>query len=263
MAEKKIWVTWLPGDSGSQKPDRILKTLNDYGFRVSGAPWVDDLERMAWYELGTLLMEVDKVDLWFIAGTRNDLTSTRNRYALSLVSAIICEGRGTNFPIFCLVLDGTIDPAAMPLLTRDISFLSAASPDWPAKIATAFLKQAKIDPRSFRFNAVGHPVIGQWFEVGPREGEWQGVMFGVSSEGNIVHHMVGPKGQLPEKSTLEYPIIGIKAEVGGVEYTASSVQNRISPNDSYYIKIEGFPGRILFGGHPGTDQAEVTVIELS
>jgi hypothetical protein len=263
MAEKKIWVTWLPGDAGSQKPDQILGTLHNYGFRVGGAPWVDDLKRMEWYELGTLLLEVDKVDLWFIAGTRNDLISTSNRYALSLVAAIVREGRGAGFSIFCLVLDDAIDPAAMPLLTRDFSFLSAASPDWPAKITAAFLKKTKIEPHSFRFNAVGHPIIGHWFEVGPREGEWQGVMFGVSAEGKITHHMVGPKGQLPEKSILEYPIIGIKAEVGGVEYTASSVQNRISSNDSYYVKIEGFPSRILFGGHPGTDQAEVTVIELS
>lgn len=87
-------------------------------------------------------------------------------------------------------------------------------------------------------------------------------MFGVSGEGEIAHHLVGPKGQLPEKSVLEYATQGIKAEVGGVEYTAWSVQNKIGPNDSYYVKVEGHPSKLMFGGHPGTDQAEVTIIDL-
>jgi hypothetical protein len=40
------------------------------------------------------------------------------------------------------------------------------------------------------------------------------------------------------------------------------VQNTLVPEDSYYVKVEGFPARLVIGGHPGTDQAEVFVIEL-
>ena len=263
MGGKKVWLTWMPAGDGAGRPDPVLAALNAYGLQAGGAHWVDDLEKMAWYELGTTLLETGKADLWLIAGTRSDLDSPRNRYALSLVTAMVREGRGPGFPIFCLGLDYVPDAASMPVLTRDFSFLSATDPGWTAKIVAAFVKKAGIDPRDFRLNAVGHPFIGQWFEVGPRNGEWQGVMFDVSREGKIVHHLVGPNGQLPEKSVLEYPSQGIKAEVKGIEYTAWSVQNRIGPDTSYYIKVEGFPQKILFGGHPGTDQAEVTVLELS
>lgn len=262
MAGKKIWVTWMPAGEHAQKPEKVLNSLGSSGLQIGGAPWIDDLEKMAWYELGTLLTEAANADLWLIAGGRGDFQSPRNRYALSLITAMVREGRGPAFPIFCLCVDHTPDARSMPTLTREFRFLAAADPNWPAKIATAFLKKAAAEPWEFRLSAVGHPIIGQWFEIGPRTEEWAGAMFGVSGEATILHHMVGPKGQLPEKSVLEYATQGIKAEVGGVEYTAWSVQNTIGPESSYYVKVDGIPPKILFGGHPGTDKAEVTVLEL-
>lgn len=263
MAEKKVWVTWMPAGEAAGRPDQVLGRLQTYGLQVGGAPWIDELEKMAWYDLGTTLLEGKNADLWLIAATEADLKSQRKRYALSLIAAMVREGRGAGFPVFCLGLDGLPEAGAMPMLTRDFRLLTAKDADWPVKIATAFVKKAQATPWDFRFNATGHPFIGQWFEVGPQDETWQGAMFGVSGEGKITHHLVGPKGRLPEKSVVAYPAAGIKAEVGGVEYTAWSVQNQIGPEDSYYIKVEGFPSTVLFGGHPGTDQAEVRVLGLS
>lgn len=264
MAAKTVWVTWLPDEASGLKPDAVLSRLGGAGLTVSGAPWVDDLKRMAWYELGTMLAEPGKaVDAWLIAGRGEDWARPSYRYALSLVTAIIREGRGFGFPIFGLGLDAPSDSGGLPTLLRGLRALSAKEASWPAKIATSFLKTAATEPWDFRLSAVGHPIIGQWFEIGPRSSEWAGAMFGVSSEATITHHLVGPKGQLPEKGVLEYPTQGIKAEVGGVEYTAWAVQNRITSNDSYYLKVEGHPTQTLIGGHPGTDQAEATVVALS
>jgi hypothetical protein len=218
---------------------------------------------MAWYELGTSLLETAQADLWLIAGTKEDFQSPENRYALSLLTAMTREGRGNAFPIFVLGLDHLPEPAEMPTLTRELKFLSTADSSWAAKIAMSFLKTSKAAPWDFRISAVGHPLIGQWFEIGPREGEWRGAMIGVSGGGKIIHHMVGPKGQLPDKSVLEYATEGIRAEVNGIEFNAWSVQNRIGANDSYFVKVEGHPPSLLFGGHPGTDQAEVTVLKLT
>lgn len=274
MAGKKVWVTWMPttpkmpamqgtsSDSEALQQAQVLKMLDSYGLKVGGAQWVDDLKKMAWYELASILLERDKVDLWLIAGERNDLESVSNRYALSLITATVREGRGNDFPIFCLGLDYMPDAATMPSLIRDFRFLLNSDSGWPAKIVTSFVKKTRVEPMDFRLTAIGHQFIGQWFEVGPREGEWQGVMFGVSGEAKITHHIVGQKGMLPEKGILEYPAMGIGAEVKGVEYTACSVQNTIGNNDSYFVKVEGFPGKILFGGHPGTDKAEVRVLDL-
>ena len=263
MAAKKIWVTWLPAGEGAPAPEGSLKALASVGLQVSGSPWIDDLEKMAWYDLGATLQDRAQADLWLIAGRGDDFKLPRSRYGLSLVTAMAREGRGSGFPIVCLGLDKAPDAEAMPTLMRGLRFLSAVDSGWAAKIAASFLKKTADGPAwDFRLSATGHPYIGQWFEVGPREGEWLGVMFGVSGEGKIAHHLVGPKGQLPERSVLEYATQGIKAEVGGVEYTAWAVQNKIGPNDSYFIKVEGHPSKLMFGGHPGTDQAEVTIINL-
>jgi hypothetical protein len=262
MAGKKVWVTWMPTGEGAEKPDKVLSSLQGQGLQIDGSTWIDDLEKMAWYEMGTSLLEKKNADLWLVAGRKADLEAPRNRYALSLLTAMVRDGRGPEFPVFHLGLDYRPEADAMPMLTRDFRLLAAADRNWPAQIATAFIKKARPEAWDFRLSASGHPFIGQWFEVGPQTGEWEGVMFGVSGEGKIVHHLVGPKGQLPEKSVVEYPMEGIKAEVRQVEYGAWSVQNKISTEDSYYVKVEGFPKTILFGGHPGTDKAEVTVAEL-
>lgn len=262
MAARKAWVTWMPGEGMGLKPDAVLASLRAAGLQIGGAPWIDDLEKMAWYELGSGLLEAARADLWLIAGTKADFESPRNRYALSLVAAMTREGRGDRFPIFLLGLDHLPDPASLPTLLRDLRFFSAADSNWAAKVAMAFLKPPQASPRDFRISAMGHPIIGQWFEVGPIEGEWRGAMVGVSGEGKITHHMVGPKGGPPEKSVVEYATEGIRAEVSGVEFNAWSVQNRIGPGDSYYVKVEGRPSSLLFGGHPGEDQAEVTVLKL-
>lgn len=262
MAGKKGWVTWLPAGKEAPQPEGALKALASVGLQVSGSPWIDDLEKMAWYDLGTTLQEPSQADLWLIAGRAEDFRSARYRYGLSLVTAMARDRRGNGFPIVCLSLDAVPEAETMPTLLRGLRFFSAADSGWAAKIAASFLKKTEGAAGDFRLSATGHPYIGQWFEVGPREREWQGVMFGVSGEGKIAHHLVGPKGQLPEKSVLEYATQGIQAEVSGVEYTAWSVQNKLGPNDSYYIKVEGHPSKVMFGGHPGTDQAEVTIINL-
>lgn len=262
MAQKKIWVTWMPSGKGALQPEGTLRDLGTVGLQVSGAPWIDDLERMAWYDLGTELQKPETADLWLIAGTGSDFQSPRNRYGLSLVTAMVRDRRGNGLPIFCFGLDQAPKPESLPSLMRDLKLISTGDPSWAAKVGTAFLKKPQETTSDFRISAVGHPFIGQWFEVGPREGEWQGVMFGVSGEGKIIHHMVGPRGQLPDKSVLEYATEGIRAEVRGLEFTAWSVQNKLGPDDSYFVKVEGRPATLLFGGHPGTDQAEVTVLNL-
>lgn len=263
MAAKTAWVTWVTKGKEPSQPNQVISNLQNYGMQVKGVPWVDDLEKMSWCDLGTSLLDAANADLWLIIGDREDFESQRFRYGLSMVTAMVQEGRGHGFPIFCLGQDHLPDSPKMPMLTRNFRFLDETDQSWPAKVTAALMKKSKIDPQDFRLNVMGHPFIGQWFEVGPKIEEWDGVMFGVSPEATVIHHLVGPKGQLPEKSTLEYPTEGIKAQVKEVEYTAYSIQNKISKDQSYFVKVSGHPKQILFGGHPGTDKQEVTVLELT
>ena len=90
---KKVWVTWLPLGEGAPAPDATITALNQMGLNVSGAPWIDDLEKVAWLEHGSRLLEPDQVDLWLVAGRKADFESSRIRYGLSLVRAMVADGR--------------------------------------------------------------------------------------------------------------------------------------------------------------------------
>lgn len=174
MAGEKIWVTWLPAGKEAPQPEGALKALTIVGLQVSGSPWIDDLEKMAWYDLGATLQEPAQADLWLIAGRAEDFRSARHRYGLSLVTAMARDRRGSGFPIVCLALDKVPEVETMPTLMKGIRLLSAADSGWAAKIAASFLKKGDGAVWDFRLGATGHPFIGQWFEVGPREGEWRG-----------------------------------------------------------------------------------------
>jgi hypothetical protein len=261
MAKKRIWLTWLPSDEGSPTPDSTIQMLKQYGLEVVGSRWVGDLEKMAWSELSTTLLDPPKADVWLVAGRETDAAAERNRYALSLSSTVLYEGRPA-LPIVFLGLDFVPHADRMPTLTRSFEFLTAEAKDWPAKVVAAAFRKAETGPRDFRFNVIAHPLIGQWFEVGPREGEWPGVMLGVSGDARILNHAVGHRGELPERTVLEFPTEGIKARIGDTEFTACSVQNRLGLDDSYFVRVQGFPQKLIFGGHPGDHEAEVVVLDL-
>ena len=87
-------------------------------------------------------------------------------------------------------------------------------------------------------------------------------MIGTSEGGTITHHAVGARGQLPEHATIEYPLQGLEAELGGEKYVAWAVQNRIGPAESYFARIEGQPAKLILGQHPESDQADAHVLDL-
>jgi hypothetical protein len=263
MANKKVWMTWIPQGEGTTGPEQSLGLLNQYGLGVSGDYWVDDLKKMAWMELTGQLIAPSGPDLWIIAGRKEDFDSKHNRYGLSLVAAMVAQERTTPWQGICLGIDFSPEQATLPTLLRSFHCLSVQDSGWPSKVvATAFMKAAAVSDEDFRFNVIAHPMLGQWFEVGPQADAWAGVMLGVSGESDITHHAVGARGQLPEKSVLEYPTEGIQAKLGENEYTAWSVQNSLSPDQSYYVKVDGFPHSLIIGAHPGTDASEVVHIEL-
>jgi hypothetical protein len=262
MARKKVWLTWMPADEGSYNPQPVIHQLGQYGFDVTGSKWGDDLQHMQWVTLGATLLEVANADLWLIAGDGGDFMRPSNRYALSLLTATLHQHRGEGFPIIGLSLEGIPETATLPTFLRPLQWLSVADQSWPAKMVAVAFRTKNVAPPEFRFGVYANPMFGQWFEVGPRHETWAGAMFGVPKEATITHHAVGPRGQVPERSTLEYEIQGMQAEVRGRTFSAHAVQNTIGPEDSYYVRVEGFPATAVFGGHPGMDQAEVFVIDL-
>jgi len=264
MAKERIWITWLPPEEeGAPAPQEVVVALQKYGHPTGGAPWIDKLEQMAWTATGLTLLDTEAADVWLVAGRQRDWERPSVRTGLALAAAMAQGIRGHQFPIVAVALDGALDPATLPTPLGGALCLDGSKPAWGIKIGPGLKQLATTAAPEYRLAVTAEPHIGLWIEVGPRDGAWDGAMFGVSGgNGEITHQAVGPKEELPSKTVLEYPMNGIQLTAGGHDYTACALSNRIDGETSYYVKIDGTPERILFGGHPGTDDAEAYILTL-
>ena len=88
-------------------------------------------------------------------------------------------------------------------------------------------------------------------------------MFGVAGgDATIDTHGFGPAGQLPERCVLNYPMQGLKLQLGGRDFTAWAIQNPVDDHSSYYLRVKEAPAAILFGAFPESDDAEAFTIQL-
>jgi len=257
---KKIWLSSLVSSEDAVK--EVMSKLKTYGLEAYGHFWEDDLEKMAWIKPRGELLD-QKTALWGILGAEKDFQNPSFRYGLSLLAVTVQAARGPGFPIVLLQTDGSlISPDTLTTSLRGVDILSvtgaAYGPKLVAKVHQTAGGEAIAD---YRLDVIGNEHLGQWFEAGPRDGEWSGGMFAVAGA-EIVFQGVGPKGSLPEKSILNYPIEGLKVNLGDKEYVAWAVQNELGPETSHFVKVKGAPESILFGPYSSEEEAEVYVFKL-
>lgn len=255
---KTVWMSALGHDQAAASA--VSAMLSRYGLACKGHFWVDAPEKMAWREALDELLKA-RADLWLILVDREQWAKPSVRYGLALFTAALAAQRGAGFPIAILdAVGGLVVPDAL----ARASVLSAAQASWPAKVvARASLAAEKAPLADFRLDVLGNERLGQWFEIGPREQGWSGVVFGVCGDGaKINFQAVGPAGSLPEKTTLEYAQQGLTLDVGGRSFTAWAVRNQLDAATSYYARVEGCPQAILLMPYAEGDEAEATVLPL-
>lgn len=262
MAQKKVWISWVAGAESKTDPATAIQALKKNGIVGSGQHWMDDLAKCAWGELSDMLSDPAATDAWIIALDSSRAAQPAVRYGLSLVAQTLRARRGDAFPVHILALDALPASAALPLFLRDCPLHKASDTAWPAKLVAAFYTKTSATAQEFYFAAYGNPHLGQWIEVGPRSGNWNGAMLGVTGDAKITHHAVGPRGRLPERTVVEYPIRDMKVTLGETPFTVWAVQNAISAEQSYFAKIDGLSATIICGGHPGDETSEVYSIQL-
>ncbi|HUU30238.1 MAG TPA: hypothetical protein VM123_20730 [archaeon] len=256
---KKIWVTALNPDM--KIVQLVLGTIRQYGMDGNGSFWTDDLKNMAW--LGPKEQLVDKdTALWVLLGSREDLKGDSVRFGLSLLALAVQARKRHGFPLLFVDTKGGIDPDSLPTPLKGADRISIESPSLGAKmVAKANTPIPKI-AADYRLDVHANPGFGLWFEVGPVEDNtWQGALLGVCGAA-IDFHGVGEAGVLPQKAVLEYPMQGLKLVLGEREFTAWAVQNRLDETHSYYVRVQGMPGSIVFGPYAAEEEASVNVIEL-
>lgn len=257
---KTIWMTLL--SKSEDKAQKFMGQVKGYGLDVQGHFWTDDLEKMGWMGARDGLLDKD-VALWLIIATKEDMESESKLYGLSLLTITLQAQRGHGFPIVILY-DGADLPTAekLPTPLKEAQMLPESSATLAPKLVALANKPVKASSLDYGLDIYGIPNLGQWFEVGPGNGDWKGVIFGVT-QGEILAHGVGERGQLPtDKMILNYPQKGLKLKLGEKEYTAWAVQNEMSEKSSYFLKVEGHPDSILFGPYSSDDEAEVFIVKL-
>jgi hypothetical protein len=256
---KKVWLTSLVSSEGPVK--NVMAQLKTYGLEVDGSFWEDDLDKMSWIKPRDQLID-SKVALWLILASHEDLSTPSVRYGLSLLAITVQAQRGLGFPIVILLTQGeavSSESLSTPLKGSDC--LSLMDAGFGAKLVAKVHGPVKEIASDYCLDAYGNPQIGQWFEVGPSKSRWIGAMFGVEGA-KIAFHAVGPKGRLPSRSTLNYPVKDMEVTLGDKKYRVWAVQNELEPKDSYFLKVEGISDSVIFGPYSREEEAEVYVLHL-
>ena len=257
--KKAIWMTSLGRNENLVKS--LYGKIKGYGLEVRGHFWEDDLAKMTWVGPREELVKPE-VPVWLIVGTREELSQPSIRYGLSALALTVQAKRGAAFPILLLHPKGeAIDTETLPTPLRSLESIPQDDPGLGPKLVARVHAPAKPVSAEYRLDVYGNPQIGQWFEVGPVSGNWEGAMLGVDGA-EVVFHGVGPSGMLPSRCTLEYPVKGMKISLGDRIYIAWAVRNEIPYGGSYFAKVTGVPDSILFGSYASEDDAEVHVVRL-
>lgn len=256
---KSIWLSAVPRDEAAVQ--KMMSQMKQYGLVLQGHFWTNDNAKMAWIGPRDELLN-DQVVMWAILAGRGELMQGDLRFGLSMLALTVQAQKKTGLSIVILQTEG--DPMKadeLPTPLQGSIVLPAADPGTLAKLVAKVHAKTPSLPAAYEVAMVGNEQIGQWLEVRPTQGSWPGVIFGVD-DGDIVFQAVGPAGQLPQKSVLNYAMQGLKLEMGGSAFTAWATRNEVSLETSYFVKISGTPKTILFGPYAEDSETELYVVHL-
>jgi len=255
---KSIWVTILEKDEAKGKA--LFESIHRYGLGVNGHFWVDDLEKMQW---AGAFSEISRPEtaVWLVKGTPASFQDETKRYGMAMLAAMVQAMKGHGFPIVLIPDGGTLDPATLPTPLKG-AVVAAEDSSLMAKLVAKANTPVPVVETQYHLDIHPLPGLGQWFEVGPAKGHaWAGAIFGTEGA-EVDAHGVGPRGTVPEKAVLEYPMKGVKFAMGESQFDAWAVKNALDDASSYYLRVKGYPKALAFGSLPEGDEAELYVVGL-
>ncbi|MCL2340763.1 MAG: hypothetical protein FWC49_03550 [Proteobacteria bacterium] len=234
------------GGSGTSPEEGALRAA---GFATASIAW-DEVagQRNGWTQLLPILEE-PAVQAWVLAGSAEDFTAE----VLSRMALLTLALRRPKLPVTACVLSGGNGEPEFPDLLGHVRVFSGAAA-FAARLAAMRLKPPVLARPDFHADAHPDPLIGLWLEVGPPPGAvWRGFMAGVLA-GEVTAFGVGPRGTVPQKTTLEYPQCGIQGDWGGSPFTACAARNPVDGDTACYMRVEGAPRAIFITPHPDDEE---------
>lgn len=270
-----VAVTALAPDA--QRLSALAGTLARYGLKALGGVWETTPQKVLaldWRPMVDAFI-AQRAALWLVLADAKALEDPSVRYGLNLIAASLRSALGADFGIAVLWPDapGAGDGAgadvasrpALPAQLRDALVLESGAA-WPAKLV-ARMHRARSGADADRVSVHGNEQLGQWVELAPGAGSWQGVMFAVAGEGAAIDFQAtGPSGGLPETSTIAYGQSGLKLESAGRAFTGWALRNEVGATAagtvSYYARVRGRPEALLWMPYTEEDGADATLLAL-
>ena len=243
MALPKAMICVLGNDASAEVPEEAL--LRAVGFATATIHWTEVATvQRGWMQLLPILDD-PAVQAWVFAGHPANFTDE----LLSQISMLTLALTRAAPPMTAFVLLGSgEEPALSELLGHIRIFYGNTS--FAPKLAALRHKPRQAQPLPFHVKAHLDPLIGQWLEVGPAATDvWEGFMAGVV-DAEITAFGVGPRGAVPQKSTLNYPQCGIKGEWGDQTFSACAAKNSIDADSACYFRMEGCPRLVFVAQYP-------------
>lgn len=256
--KKSVWITILEKNEGLGR--MIFEETAKYGLNPAGHFWEDDLAKLAW---AGAVPELAKEDckVWLVVGQAASFEQPGIRQGLALLALAAQAAHGHGFPILLSPSGGKVAVEELPTPLRGAEVVQSGL--GVKAVARANAKPVELT-QDYRLAVHPLPGLGLWFEVGPARDPWKGAFLGSLGEEAAVPdaHGVGLAGAIPQNSTLNYPVRGMKMDLGGRQATAWGVHNELSPAESYYVRVAGTPDGLVFGPFPDQDDAEVFTVSL-
>ena len=257
MTDKCAWFINLSDDENLAQA--AAQQLRPYGLPVKGQRWPQGLTWLAAAQEAAGAHAAVIV----VIGSAQRFADPDLRRDLALFRLMLHSQTGHAVNGFTL-LNG--DPAPAAEHTAALAILDDWEPlsgNWPARlVARAHAPIAPAWPVHLGLHA--HERLGVWLETHPHAGQTaNGALVGVSGhDAKIDFHAVGPKGGLPSSTDNHYELKGLQFTAANAAFEAWGLRNPVSPDERYYVRLEGDPDLIALGTLPDGELQDVTLIRL-
>ena len=255
-AKKRVLMSLLEDNDGLAR--KLAEEVRRCGLDVTAHLWDPDPKAMAF---GAYARELASCQAWIVVG--GDYADKWVRQSLALCALCVQAEQGHAFPILLSPRGPAPELLSLPTPLTGAEVVKSGLGAKAAVRAQTFTAA----PADYRLTPHGLGQLGLWFELGPKEGFWDGAFFASgcakSEEGRPQAHGVGPKGSIPEKCTLNYPVTGLTLVLHDIDCVGYGVKNTLNAASSYFVKVSACPDVLSFGPFPDTDEAELFTLNLA
>lgn len=270
-----VAVTALAPDAA--RLSAMAGTLARYGLKALGDVWETTPQKVVAVDWRPMVdaFVAQRAALWLVLADAKALEDPSVRYGLNLIAANLRSALGADFGFAVLWPEAPgaqagAEVASRPALPAQLhdALVLEPGPAWPAKlVARVHRARPQAVAAADRVSVHGNEQLGQWIELAPGSGTWQGVMFAVAGEGAAIDFQAtGPSGGLPETSTIAYGQSGLKLESAGRAFTGWALRNEVGATPagpvSYYARVRGRPKALLWMPYTEEDDADATLRAL-